>query len=57
MIKNFLSALLTAILILALEYVFIGPENVELAKLIFMTACTFLLLTFLERKNRTNKNQ
>ena len=47
-----MSSLLTAIFILALEYVFIGPDNVELAKLIVMTMCTFLLITVLERKSK-----
>jgi len=54
MIKNFLAALLTAIIILGLEFVFIGPENIELAKLVFMTVCTFLLISVIERKNCKN---
>ncbi len=52
MLKNFSSALITAIIILALQYIYIGPEKMELAKLIFMTVCTFLLITALERKKR-----
>ena len=54
MIKNFLAALITAIIVLGLEFVFIGPENIELAKLVFMTVCTFLLISVIERKNRKN---
>lgn len=55
MIKNFLAALLTAIIVLGLEFVFIGPENIELAKLVFMTVCTFLLISVIERKNRKSR--
>ncbi len=54
MIKNFLAALSTAIFVLGLEFVFFGPENIELAKLVFMTVCTFLLISVIERKNRKN---